>query len=285
MYFRQILLLILLIVSLSPYPNNARYPRATDDMKVQKAPDTIPELNGHIPDYISFDAAAPIIDNSEEDEEDEEGLEDMETEGSSGVDHNFLSPEFNPEHVAFAPKPMSPTNGGKCIVQVDITAFPESNNHGGCAFYMCLRRHTTTGALVYYSFLTLTPSFIFPLLGFIKLQEEMRNLTYNPENKTVRFFCDIVGQPIPNITWYRNDMPIKRDDLSGRFHIKYELWGSIPIYHDKFSIIRCHSALSTGALFSLIICHRECVSMACQIVYLSLWSWVKVGQLTSDNPI
>lgn len=55
----------------------------------------------------------------------------------------------------------------------------------------------------------------------------MRNLTYNPENKTVRFFCDIVGQPIPNITWYRNDMPIKRDDLSGRFHIKYELWGSM----------------------------------------------------------
>lgn len=98
MYFRQVLLLILLIVSLSPYPNNARYPRATDDMKVQKAPDSIPELNGHIPDYISFDAAAPIIDNSEEDEEDEEGLDDMETEGSAeGVDHNFLSPEFNPE--------------------------------------------------------------------------------------------------------------------------------------------------------------------------------------------
>ncbi|KAM3187365.1 hypothetical protein ACTXT7_002474 [Hymenolepis weldensis] len=112
-------------VSLSPHPNNARYPRATDDMKVQNAPDTIPELNGHIPDYISFDAAAPIIDNSEEDEEDEEGLDDMETEGSAeGVDHNFLSSEFNPEHVAFAPKPMSPTNGGKCIVQVNITAFP-----------------------------------------------------------------------------------------------------------------------------------------------------------------
>nr|CDS26357.1 tyrosine protein kinase transmembrane receptor [Hymenolepis microstoma] len=172
---RQIFLLILLIVFSSAYPNDVRNPRATDEMKVPKTPDTIPVLDGHIPDYISFDAEAPIIDNSEDDEEDEEGLDDMESEGSAGaMDHNFLGQEFNPENVPFVPKPMSPTHG-----------------------------------------------------GFIKLQEEMRNLTYNPENKTVRFFCDIVGQPIPNITWYHNNMPIKRDDPSGRFFIKYELWGSI----------------------------------------------------------
>nr|CDS19319.1 tyrosine protein kinase transmembrane receptor [Echinococcus granulosus] len=63
--------------------------------------------------------------------------------------------------------------------------------------------------------------------GSIHLKEEMHNITYNPQDESVRFLCDIVGQPIPNITWYRGDKRIKPDDARGKYRIKPKLWGSV----------------------------------------------------------
>lgn len=77
---------------------------------------------------------------------------------------------------------------------------------------------------------TNTISRTFPLLsltGSIHLKEEMHNITYNPQDESVRFLCDIVGQPIPNITWYRGNKRIRPDDARGKFRIKPKLWGSV----------------------------------------------------------
>ncbi|VDD81460.1 unnamed protein product [Mesocestoides corti] len=55
----------------------------------------------------------------------------------------------------------------------------------------------------------------------------MQNVTYNPQEKFVRFFCDIVGQPIPNISWYRGEKKINVDDGRGKYRVKLKLWGSM----------------------------------------------------------
>uniref|UniRef100_A0A5K3F0A9 Receptor protein-tyrosine kinase n=1 Tax=Mesocestoides corti TaxID=53468 RepID=A0A5K3F0A9_MESCO len=61
----------------------------------------------------------------------------------------------------------------------------------------------------------------------IHLKEDMQNVTYNPQEKFVRFFCDIVGQPIPNISWYRGEKKINVDDGRGKYRVKLKLWGSM----------------------------------------------------------
>ncbi len=52
----------------------------------------------------------------------------------------------------------------------------------------------------------------------------MQNLTYKP-GENARFYCDIVGQPIPKFTWHRGDKPIKEE--RGKYRIKSELWGGM----------------------------------------------------------
>uniref|UniRef100_A0A0R3X9D1 Ig-like domain-containing protein n=1 Tax=Hydatigena taeniaeformis TaxID=6205 RepID=A0A0R3X9D1_HYDTA len=69
------------------------------------------------------------------------------------------------------------------------------------------------------------------------LKEAMHNITYNPQDESVRFLCDIVGQPIPNITWYRGNKRIRPDDGRGKYRIKPKLWGTAP--SDKTTHLFC----------------------------------------------
>ncbi|CAH8603554.1 unnamed protein product [Dicrocoelium dendriticum] len=51
----------------------------------------------------------------------------------------------------------------------------------------------------------------------------MRNIT-RPTGAKGAFYCDIIGQPIPQIQWIKDEKIMT--DATGRIHIETGLWGS-----------------------------------------------------------
>ncbi|KAF8566106.1 hypothetical protein P879_00939 [Paragonimus westermani] len=68
---------------------------------------------------------------------------------------------------------------------------------------------------------------------YIKLEQHMRNLTRPIGTKAV-FYCDILGQPIPQFQWYKNGKNVAEN--ANRFRIETGLWGSsLRVEHIKKS--------------------------------------------------
>lgn len=62
----------------------------------------------------------------------------------------------------------------------------------------------------------------------------MQNITYSQRSKAA-FYCDIVGNPIPNFTWFRGDKQVTKEDKE--YRIKIELWGSMYVIFFLFSCL------------------------------------------------
>nr|VZI29425.1 unnamed protein product [Spirometra erinaceieuropaei] len=56
---------------------------------------------------------------------------------------------------------------------------------------------------------------------FIHLKDEMKNETFTMGSRPL-FLCDIIGQPIPKFTWFRDNKEIIKSD---KYRITLELWG------------------------------------------------------------
>ena len=62
--------------------------------------------------------------------------------------------------------------------------------------------------------------------GEIVLGEEMTNMTAY-EGETKRIFCEITGDPLPQYSWYRNDVAIAViEQQDSRYNAKPMTWGS-----------------------------------------------------------
>ncbi|VDK34537.1 unnamed protein product [Taenia asiatica] len=235
--FPQVCLILLLAVNLTFHTIDARSEQATNELNSKKAvvaPEAVvaaagaAEEKGQLPSFVREDAAMAIIDNNDDDDDDDEGIdagtEGVSVEGVGENGHNFLQGNFIPDRQVW--NPLFP------LLSKTMMLFREAfapyapkleSSHAGVAPHWPLERPSVRQPAN-----TTNPTS--PLLlfaGSIHLKEEMHNITYNPQDGSVRFLCDIVGQPIPNITWYRGNKRIRPDDARGKFRIKPKLWGSV----------------------------------------------------------
>ena len=68
--------------------------------------------------------------------------------------------------------------------------------------------------------------FNFCCLGHVMLGEAMQNMTAY-EGDTMRIFCEITGDPLPQYNWYRNGVPIATiEQQDSRYNAKPMTWGS-----------------------------------------------------------